>query len=178
MSFIQRSTAQFQQYKALAEKAMAQLPNETLLRDLPDADANSIVVIIKHMHGNMLSRWTAFLTEDGEKPWRAREEEFGHEAISREALLSVWNEGWDCVLATMRSLTDAELTRTIHIRTEPMTAMDGIIRQLTHYAYHVGQIVLLCKQQKGDGWQSLSIPRGGTAAFNAAFAAQIAGAKS
>ena len=172
MSFLQHSTKRLHEYKRLAEKAMAQLDDETLLRNAPEADGNSIAVIVKHMRGNMLSRWTNFLTEDGEKPWRQREEEFVHETLNREGLLQLWEEGWQCVFKTLAMLGDEDLARTIYIRKEPLTAMDAIIRQLMHYAYHVGQIILICKQAKADSWQSLSIPRGGTAAFNASMIAK------
>ena len=170
-AFLENAVRRFREYKTLAEKAMAQLSNDALLREGDDVN-NSLVVIVKHMRGNMLSRWTNFLTEDGEKPWRQREEEFVHEHLTRERLTGLWEEGWTAVFDTLASLREEDLGRTIHIRTEPMTAMDGIIRQLMHYSYHVGQIILLCKQELGDGWQSLSIPKGGTAAFNATMAAK------
>jgi hypothetical protein len=165
MSFLKSAIRQFRHYKELAEKAMAQ-PDDAALLHEADGDNNSIVVIVKHMRGNMLSRWTNFLTEDGEKPWRTRDAEFNHETLTRANLLNLWEEGWACVFGTLESLTDADLTRTIHIRGEAMTAMDGILRQLAHYCYHVGQIILLCKQQ-ADSWQSLTIPKNGSAAFNA-----------
>lgn len=171
MSFLQSSTRQFHHHKDLAEKALAQLHDAALQQDAAEENGNSLVVIIKHMRGNMLSRWTNFLTEDGEKEWRKREEEFEHESLSRESLMALWEEGWSCVFSTLASLTDEDLSRTIHIRKEAMSAMDGIIRQLMHYAYHVGQIILLCKQEVTEGWSSLSIPPGGTAAFNTSMAA-------
>ncbi len=171
-AFLENSTKRLREYKGLAEKAIAQLSDEALLHDADKAGGNSLAVIIKHMRGNMLSRWTNYLTEDGEKPWRQREEEFVHESLTRKRLMQLWEEGWATVFNTLSSLGEEDLGRTIHIRTESMTAMDGIIRQLMHYAYHVGQIILICKQELGDGWQSLSIPKGGTAAFNAAMATQ------
>ena len=171
MSFLQTSMAQFRHYKALAEKAMIQVDDASLLHEA-SGDNSSFIVIIKHLHGNMLSRWTAYLTEDGEKPWRERDAEFLHEALTRDGLLQLWEEGWARVFDTLASLTNADLDRTIHIRSEAMTAMDGIIRQQMHYAYHVGQIVLLCKQQVKHAWQSLSIPKGETAAYNAALFTQ------
>jgi hypothetical protein len=169
MSFLKYCITRFREYKRLADKAMAQLSDERLLHNA-EGDNNSIVVIVKHMRGNMLSRWTNFLTEDGEKPWRQREEEFEHEGLSREALMQLWEEGWACLFATLESLSEADLDRIIHIRKEGMSAMDAIIRQLMHYSYHIGQIVLLCKHDAAEGWQSLSIPRGGSAAFNASMA--------
>lgn len=171
-AFLENATKRLREYKALSEKAIAQLSDEALLHDAAEPGGNSLTVIIKHLRGNMLSRWTNYLTEDGEKPWRQREEEFVHENLTREGLMQLWEEGWTAVFNTLSALQEEDLGRTIHIRTEPMTAMDGIIRQLMHYSYHVGQIILLCKQELGDGWQSLSIPRGGTAAFNAAMATQ------
>ncbi len=171
-AFLENSTKRLHEYKALAEKAIAQLSDEALLHDADEPGGNSLAVIIKHMRGNMLSRWTNYLTEDGEKPWRQREEEFVHESLTREMLMRLWEEGWAAVFNTLSSLSEEDLGCSIHIRTEGMTAMDGIIRQLMHYSYHVGQIILLCKQARGEDWQSLSIPRGGTAAFNAAMTAQ------
>lgn len=171
MDFLQSVITRFREYKSLAEKAMAQLSDAQLLHNAEDSD-NSIVVIVKHMRGNMLSRWTNFLTEDGEKPWRQREEEFEHEELSRETLMNLWEEGWACLLNTLGSLRAEDLEHTVHIRREAMPAMDAIIRQVMHYSYHVGQIILLCKHQAGESWHSLSIPRGGTAAFNAAMEAQ------
>lgn len=171
MNFLQNVISRFHEYKGLAEKAMAQLSDESLIHDVADGN-NSIVVIVKHLRGNMLSRWTNFLTEDGEKPWRRREEEFVHEHLTREKLMLLWEEGWAQMFDTLESLTEADLSRTIHIRGAAMNAMEAIIRQVMHYSYHVGQIILLCRQELGDDWKSLSIPRGGTAAFNAVMVAQ------
>lgn len=172
MSFLTSSITRFKTYKQLAEKALAQVSDEALLQDGRNEADNSIVVIVKHMHGNMISRWTDFLTEDGEKPWRRRDEEFEHEALTRAELMALWESGWATVFATLESMNEADLARTVHIRKEPLEAMDAIIRQLMHYAYHVGQIILLCKQALGSNWQSLSIPKGGTAAYNAAMDAR------
>ena len=126
----------------------------------------SIAVIIGHMAGNMLSRWTNFLTEDGEKAWRDRDGEFQEPALDRAALIARWEKGWDCYLTTLRSLKEDDLLRTITIRSEPLSVVDAINRQLAHYPYHVGQIVYLARLLKGDGWKSLSIPRGDSDAFN------------
>ena len=174
MSFLKISIRRFKEYKLLAEKALTQLSDDALLQDADSQAENSLVVIIKHLNGNMLSRWTNFLTEDGEKPWRARDGEFEYQNLSRTELMKLWDAGWERVFATLELLSEDDLSHDIHIRGEAMSAMDGIVRQLMHYAYHVGQIILLCKQKSGGTWQSLSIPRGGTAAFNAAFLAQQA----
>jgi hypothetical protein len=171
MSFLQNSIARLQEYKRLAEKAIAQISDEALLHDAGGENNNSIVVIIKHMHGNMLSRWTNFLTEDGEKPWRQRDDEFEHEAMSREQLLTLWEEGWQCMFNALMPLTEEDLAKNVLIRGEKLTVTDAIVRQLMHYAYHIGQIVLLCKQEAAEGWASLSIPKGGSAAFNTSMAA-------
>jgi hypothetical protein len=129
--------------------------------------SNSIAVIIKHMSGNMISRWTNFLTEDGEKPGRNRETEFTlQERLSREQLIEQWEKGWACFLETLQSLTEDDLLRTIHIRHEPLLAIDAINRQLAHYPHHVGQIVYIGKLIRGKDWHSLSIPRGGSDQFN------------
>lgn len=165
MSILQTSLLQFRQYKDLAEGAMQQISDEDLL--LPaEHEENSLVVLIKHLHGNMLSRFTNFLEEDGEKPWRQRDKEFEHEAMDRLQAMQLWEAGWACVLDNIGVLKDEDLTRIIHIRTEPMTVEAAILRQLMHYAYHVGQIVWYCKQKAGSAWQSLSIPKGGSAEYN------------
>ena len=130
-------------------------------------ESNSIAGIIRHMSGNMISRWTNFLTEDGEKPGRNRETEFTlQEHYSREQLIEQWEKGWACFLETLRSLTEDDLLRTIYIRHEPLLAIDAINRQLAHYPHHVGQIVYIGKMIRGKDWQSLSIPKGGSDQFN------------
>jgi uncharacterized damage-inducible protein DinB len=166
MRFLETAISQFRHYKELAEKAMAQISDEALLKECAPNN-NSIVILVRHMHGNMLSRWTNFLTEDGEKPWRRRDEEFEHAAFSRAELMELWESGWQCLFGALGSLTDADLPQTIRIRAQEMSAMDAILRQLSHYCYHVGQIILLCKQS-AESWQSLSIPRNESAAYNAA----------
>jgi hypothetical protein len=167
MNFIQDCTTRLREYKTLAEKAMAQISDDTLLQPPAREGDNSLVVLVKHMHGNMLSRWTNFLTEDGEKPWRERHDEFRHESVSRAHLMQLWEEGWACFLDALAALDDASLSQTVHIRSQPLSAGDAILRQVMHYSYHVGQIILLCKQARAEAWQSLSIPQGGSAAFNA-----------
>ena len=145
---------------------MAQVTDEQLLAVL-DSEMNSISVIAKHMAGNMRSRWTDFLTSDGEKPNRDRDSEFLDPPLTREALLTTWNEGWSCLFHALESLSEEDLQRTATIRGEAHSVMQAINRQIAHYSYHCGQIVLLAKHFKHDEWQSLSIPRQESAKFNA-----------
>lgn len=165
LDFLDSARKEFRYYRSLGERAMAQLPDADLFKD-PAPGSNSIAVIVLHLHGNMLSRWTEFLTSDGEKAWRDREGEFDPKLTARDELMARWNAGWDCLLAAIDPLTPADLERTVRIRTEPHSVAQAITRQLAHVPYHVGQIVLLAKLFKGESFQSLSIPRGGTAAFN------------
>ncbi len=164
-SYLEDSLALFRYYKNLAERAMAQVTDEQLLAVLDD-EMNSIAVIVKHMAGNMRSRWTDFLTSDGEKPDRQRDSEFVDPPCTREALLAVWEEGWRCLLGTLETLTDQDLQRTVTIRGEAHSVMQAINRQVAHYSYHCGQIVLLAKHFKHSEWQSLSVPRRKSAEFN------------
>jgi hypothetical protein len=127
---------------------------------------NSIAMIIQHLHGNMLSRWTNFLTEDGEKAWRQRDAEFEERPVVKTALLQRWEEGWQVLLAALEALQEDDLLKTITIRTQPLVVVDAINRQLAHYASHVGQIIYLGKWYKGEDWQSLTIPKNGSEAFN------------
>ena len=154
-------------YKIVAEKAFEQLSEEQLLWK-PEPESNSIGIIVNHMAVNMLSRWTNFLTEDGEKSWRNRENEFEDEIVSREMLLQRWNEGWKCFLDTLDSLNEDDLGHIVYIRNEAHTVMEAIQRQLAHYSLHVGQIIFLGKMQKGRDWSSLSIPKGESERFNQA----------
>ncbi|RRJ65226.1 DUF1572 domain-containing protein [Paenibacillus oralis] len=148
----------FLYYKTLGEKAMDQLePDQWFVAF--NEDSNSIATIVKHLWGNMLSRWTDFLTSDGEKPWRNRDVEFENDILSQEELLQKWNEGWDCLLSAIRSLRPDQLTQVIYIRNEGHTVMDAINRQLAHYPYHVGQIIYAAKILKKTDWDSLSIPK-------------------
>jgi hypothetical protein len=169
-SYLEDSLTLFAYYKKLAERAMDQLTDEQLFEAI-DGEANSIAVIVKHMSGNMLSRWTDFLTTDGEKPTRNRDGEFEEPPATRAALLATWEAGWSCVFSALKPLTDADLTRTITIRGEAHSVMQAINRQLAHYPHHIGQIVLLAKHFAGDHWQSLSVPRKGSAEFNRKVAA-------
>jgi len=152
-------------YKALGDATFTQLEDKDFFYSPNDA-SNSIAVIIQHMSGNMLSRWTNFLTEDGEKAGRNRETEFSPQPQDRAQLIDQWERGWSCFLGTLQSLTAEDLLRTIHIRHEPLLAIDAINRQLAHYPHHVGQIVYIGKIIRGNDWQSLSIPRGGSDQFN------------
>src|SRR5690606_12715097 len=145
MSFLQTTIKVFREYKALAEKAFDQIGDADLLKE-PQGDTNSIVIIVRHLHGNMLSRWTNFLTEDGEKPWRRRDEEFEHTALSRDELMELWATGWQCLFDTLGTLREVDLSRTIRIRGQELSVMNALLRQLSHYSYHVGQIVTLCRQ--------------------------------
>jgi Protein of unknown function (DUF1572) len=169
-SYLKDSVAVFHQYKRLGERAMEQVTDKQLFIAI-DAEANSIAIIVKHMVGNMRSRWTDFLTTDGEKPDRNRDSEFNDPAETRAALLAEWESGWACVFAAIEPLGDADLGRTITIRGEAHSVMQAINRQLAHYPHHVGQIVLLAKHFAGDRWQSLSIPRNRSADFNRKVAA-------
>ncbi len=156
----------FEYYKSLGEKAMAQVSDDALFH-MPDSKSNSISVIVRHLHGNMLSRWTDFLTTDGEKEWRKRDEEFEETLESREEVMKLWDEGWACVLNALHALTPEDFGKTVYIRNQGHSVDDAILRQLAHYAYHVGQIVYLARWLNDGDWQSLSIPKGGSAAFNA-----------
>ncbi len=156
---------QFSQCKLMGEKTIDQLNEENLFWQYNE-QSNSIAVIVQHLWGNMLSRWTNFLAEDGEKPWRERDAEFENTIETKEELLTKWNAGWNCLLSTLDSLTIDDLGKTIYIRTEPLIVIDALNRQLAHYCSHVGQIVYLGKMMAGDRWESLSIQKGSSKAFN------------
>ena len=165
--YLQVSITSFKTYKDLADRAMAQVDDEQFFAAL-DAESNSIAVIVKHISGNMRSRWTDFLTADGEKPDRDRDSEFEVEgSAARAELVAAWEEAWRLALDTMNSLTPQDLERTIHIRGEPHSVVKAISRQLTHGAYHVGQIVFLAKHFAEGSWKALTIPKGQSKAFNA-----------
>jgi len=164
-SYIEDSLTLFRQCKKISEGAIAQLTDEQLSTAL-DSEINSIAVIVKHMAGNMRSRWTDFLTTDGEKPDRNRDSEFEDPPAGREALMKLWDQGWDCVFHALEPLTDADLTRTITIRGEAHSVMQAINRQVAHYSLHCGQIIFLAKHLRGAGWQSLSVPKGASGQFN------------
>jgi Protein of unknown function (DUF1572) len=157
-------------YKKLGDRAMAQVSDEGLAAAL-DVESNSIAVIVKHLAGNMRSRWTDFLTSDGEKPDRDRDSEFEAPPKTREELLAMWESGWRLAFDSLAPLTDADLSRTIYIRGEAHSVTQAIHRQVAHYAYHVGQIVFLAKHFAGPDWNALTIPRRKSAEYNARVAA-------
>jgi hypothetical protein len=169
-SYLQDSLTLFRQCKKLADGAMAQVRDEDLFAVL-DKESNSIALIAKHMAGNMLSRWTDFLTSDGEKPNRDRDSEFVDPPATRAALLEMWENGWACLFTALEPLTDADLERAVTIRGEAHSVMQAVNRQLGHCSYHVGQIVFLAKHFAGDEWQTLSVPRNKSAEFNRRVAA-------
>lgn len=163
--YFQDSLSLFRYYKNLVERAMAQVTDEQLLASL-DEEMNSIAVIVKHLAGNMRSRWTDFLTSDGEKPNRHRDMEFVDPLATRAALMDEWEDGWRCLFSALEPLSKDDLQRTVTIRSEPHSVMQAINRQMAHYAYHCGQIVFLAKHFKHDQWQSLSVPKGKSDDFN------------
>lgn len=165
-SYLDSVRKQFEYYKMLGEKTFAQVPDEALFWQY-NPESNSIATIVKHLWGNMRSRWTDFLTSDGEKDWRNREGEFDNDISSREELMAKWNEGWDCFFSAFAPLTDDDLGKIIYIRNQGHTVLEAINRQLAHYPYHIGQIVFIGKMAANEKWASLSIPRGGSSAFNA-----------
>jgi len=164
-SYLRDSIEVFRQYKKLAERAMDQVKDEQLFIAL-DCESNSIAVIVKHMAGNMRSRWTDFLITDGEKPTRNRDSEFEDPPTTREALMAMWDGGWACLFAALAPLSDADLTRKVAIRGEAHSVMQAINRQLAHYPYHCGQIVFLAKHLSYGEWKALTVPRKGSAEFN------------
>jgi hypothetical protein len=163
-SYLKDSLDLFRYYKQLAERAMSQCPDDGLFAAL-DAEANSIAAIVKHLSGNMRSRWSDFLTTDGEKPDRDRDAEFESPPGSRAELLDAWETGWHPVFAALESMSDADMTKTVKIRAEPHSVMQAINRQMAHYAYHIGQIVFLSKHFGASDWKSLTIPRGRSKEF-------------
>jgi hypothetical protein len=164
-SYIDDSLVVFRQYKKLAEGAMAQVSDEQLFATL-DPEMNSIALIVKHLTGNMRSRWTDFLTSDGEKPNRNRDTEFLDPPATRKELMERWELGWKLVFDAIEPLKEADLTKTVMIRGEAHSVMQAINRQVAHYAGHVGQIIFLAKHLQGSGWKSLTIPRGRSEEFN------------
>jgi hypothetical protein len=172
-SYLQDSIGLFRYYKKLGDRAMAQCPDEALFATL-DAESNSIAIIVKHLAGNMRSRWQDFLTTDGEKPDRNRDTEFETPPAARAELMEMWERGWKYLFDALEPLMEADLTRTVTIRTEPHSVMQAINRQVAHYAHHVGQILFLAKHltfSKTGKWESLSVPRGKSADMNAKVAA-------
>jgi hypothetical protein len=172
-SYLRDSIGLFHYYKKLGERAMAQCPDDCLFTAL-DTESNSIAIIVKHIAGNMRSRWRDFLTTDGEKPDRHRDTEFEEPPRTRAELMETWERGWKYVFDALEPLTDADLTRTVTIRSEPHSVMQAINRQIAHYAHHVGQILFLAKHfafTTTGKWESLSVPRGKSAEMNAKVAA-------
>lgn len=168
-NYFEDALKSFRAHKKLAEKAIAQLKDEEFFITL-DEEANSVAIIMKHMAGNMLSRWTDFLTSDGEKPNRNRDMEFVIESQTTKAeMIDYWERGWACVFNALEPLRPEELEKTVKIRGEEHTLVEAINRQLTHYSYHVGQIVFLAKHFRSASWQSLSVPKNRSAEFNAQF---------
>ena len=163
--FLTSCIKRFGEYKSLGEKTFAQLSEEEF-HFQPNEASNSIAVIIQHLHGNMVSRWTNFLTEDGEKPWRKRDAEFEARLLTKKDLMVLWEEGWNVVLESLSSFTEEDLLKTITIRSQPLIVIDAINRQMAHYSYHVGQIVYLGRWMKNGEWKSLSIPKGDSLTFN------------
>lgn len=163
--YLQNVIRIFRQYRQMGEDTFSQIKEEQLFVQYNES-SNSIAIIVHHMGGNMLSRWTDFLTSDGEKEWRHRDEEFEDTIHTKEEVIKLWNKAWDCFLNTLTSLRPDDLQSTVYIRGEPHNVMEAINRQLAHYSYHIGQIVFLGKMLCGGGWKSLSIPKGDSETFN------------
>ncbi len=156
----------FRGVKKLGDSTIAQLSHDDLTWR-SNEECNSAAVIIQHMHGNMMSRWTDFMTTDGDKPWRNRDGEFTEpDATSRDELLAYWEEGWACTLTTLDGLNETDLTKEILIRGESLGVIDGVLRQLAHYSLHVGQLITIGKERLGKDWETMSIPRGESKAYN------------
>ena len=156
---------EFRKTKRLGERAFEQLGDDDFFFKL-NPQQNSVYAIVKHLSGNMLSRWTDFLTTDGEKPWRDREAEFVDEVVPRGRIMELWETGWTSVFAALEPLDDSDLAKTVYIRREPHTVVQAAVRQVAHYAYHVGQILLIAKHLRGERWNYLTVPPGGSNAFN------------
>lgn len=163
--FIENIIKRFNTYKELGDKTLAALSDDDI-NYCPNEESNSVAVIVQHLHGNMMSRFTNFLTEDGEKLWRKRDAEFVFAHLSKEQIMQIWNEGWNAVMQAVQGLQPDDLTKTITIRGEPLLVYDALLRQLAHYPYHVGQMVWIVKMLKGKNWQSLSIAKGESNHFN------------
>ncbi|MBP7478287.1 MAG: DUF1572 family protein [Chitinophagales bacterium] len=163
-NYIESAKKQFEFYKLLGEKTFNQIPEEKLFWQY-NAESNSIATIAKHLWGNMLSRWTDFLTSDGEKDWRERDAEFDNDIASKEELIQKWEAGWSVLFNAIQALNEDDLQRIIYIRNQGHTVTDAINRQLAHYSYHVGQIVFIGKMVANE-WQSLSIPKGNSKQYN------------
>lgn len=163
--FLETAIRRLKSYKDLGDKTFAQLQDADFHYQ-PNEESNSIAIIIQHMAGNMMSRWTNFLTEDGEKEWRQRDEEFEQLNFSEQQLLELWDKGWACFFSALESLREDDLLKTIYIRKEPLTVIDAINRQMAHYPSHVGQIIYIGRLIKNKDWKSLSIPKGQSLQYN------------
>lgn len=166
-SFLQSSIKRFRTQKSLGDKTFAQLDAKDFLFK-PSQESNSIAIIVQHVNGNMLSRWTNFLTEDGEKAWRERDKEFEDVLETKQQVIDAWNKGWACVFNALESLSEDDLSKAVTIRSEELSVVDAIIRQIDHYGYHAGQIVFLGKLIKDESWQTLSIAKNKSKDFNEA----------
>lgn len=164
-AFLDAAIKKFKAQKSQGEKTFEQMEDKDFTFK-PSSESNPIAVIVQHLHGNMLSRWTNFLTEDGEKSWRKRDDEFENELSTKQDVLKAWNAGWDCFLNTLENLKPGDVMKTITIRSQPMLVVDAIVRQLDHYGGHIGQIVYLGKMIKNENWHTLSIPKKGSKEFN------------
>ena len=164
-NYLESALKEFRRYKSLGDKSFVQLREEDIHWS-PNTDSNSIAIIVKHMVGNMLSRWTDFLSSDGEKSWRNRDTEFEDPYNTKEEMIEAWDKAWDLVFHTLGSIDATTFYQKVYIRKEAHTVAEAINRQLGHYAYHTGQLVFLAKSILGDKWQSLSIPKGGSEEFN------------
>ena len=165
LAYLNNVKKQFEYYKSLGEKTFNQLEDQDLFWQYNQA-TNSIAIIVNHLWGNMKSRWTDFLTSDGEKEWRKRDQEFESIIKTREELLTKWNDGWSCLFQALDSVNERNIDTEIYIRNQVHSINDAISRQLAHYGYHIGQIVYIGTLIKGDSWQSLSIPKGKSQDFN------------
>ncbi len=163
--FLESAIKVFRYYKKLGEDAMAQLSDDEVLRK-PNEASNSIALIVHHLSGNMLSRWTDFLNSDGEKPWRNREAEFDQSYPDKKVMMAAWEKGWDCLFQAIENISTNDLSKIIYIRNEGQSVLEAIQRQLAHYPHHVGQLVYQAKVMKGDDFKSLSIPKGNSETFN------------
>ena len=164
-NYLESIKKQFAYYKLLGEKTFSQLDDDALFWQF-NSESNSIAIIINHLCGNMLSRWTDFLTSDGEKDWRNREEEFEDIIKTKEELLAKWEEGWTCLFTAINSVNTTNFETEVYIRNQGHSIVEALNRQLAHYAYHVGQITFIGKMALGENWQSLSIPKGGSKVYN------------
>ena len=163
--FLESAIQQFRDYKLLAEKAFAQLVEKDF-HFQPNDETNSIAINITHLYGNMMSRWTNFLTEDGEKEWRQRDDEFEVHSYSKQQLIDMWKKGWTCFFNAIEPLQEDDFLKTVYIRKEPLSVIDAINRQLAHYPYHIGQMVFYAKMLKHGDWDSLSIPKNKSGDYN------------